>query len=148
MAYKAWWESLPMEKEMQSFQLLSCWCCAVLLGKGLGIFFSFIILCWQPKIMVRPETQWELRNKTWQRRKGRLRKKDQGECIVWVNLKRTDRNWAWTRLPCNKDWNGKHIVLCTLSRSASADTVGLETQGLLLQSQVYGNDIKKMSYTV
>lgn len=59
-----------------------------------------------------------------------------------------DRNWALTRLPCDKDWNGKHFVLGTPSRPASADTVGLEAQGLLMQSQVYGNGIKKMSHAV
>lgn len=35
-----------------------------LLGKGLDLLFSsFIILFWQPKIIVRPGTQWALRKK-------------------------------------------------------------------------------------
>lgn len=42
MAYRAWRGSLPMEKETHSFQLLACWCCAALLGKGLqAVFFPY-----------------------------------------------------------------------------------------------------------
>lgn len=74
-------------------------------------FFWFIILCWQPKIIVRPETQWELRKKKLQQRKEGLQKQDRGDCVVWVNLKRVDTIWTWIRLPCEKDWNGKYCVL-------------------------------------
>lgn len=45
-----------------------------LLGKGLGLVFSsFIILSWQSKIIIGPETKWELRKKP---KRDNKRKKD------------------------------------------------------------------------
>lgn len=79
-----------------------------LLGKGLDLLFSsFIILFWQPKIIVRPGTQWALRKKKQQKKSDNRGKKDCRKglrrlyCVS--ELEKGGCNLDLDKLPCEKE---------------------------------------------
>lgn len=83
------------------------------LGKGLGLVFSsFIILWWQPKIIIRHETQWELREKnqnvTTKERKTAEKGLRGFYCVS--ELEKGGLNLDLDKLPCEKDWNSEYCV--------------------------------------